>query len=98
MSAFRAIVMPVVREYGPEVILVSCGFDSAEGDPIGALGLTKCGYAFMTSSLASLGKPLSLVLEGGYCPSALEWATQAIVRTLAQDSNQFSFPPHTPAE
>ncbi len=41
------IVLPVLREYGPDIILISCGFDSAEGDTIGGLKITRKGYHFM---------------------------------------------------
>ena len=34
MSAFYQIIMPIAIEYQPELIIVSSGFDSGEGDPI----------------------------------------------------------------
>lgn len=47
-ACFREIVIPVLKLYDPELILVSCGFDSGKGDPIGQLQLTEIGYSFMT--------------------------------------------------
>ena len=85
VDAFRRVVMPVLREYEPEMILVSCGFDSAEGDPIGKLKLTKAGYTHMTEELMSLGKPILLILEGGYNLEVLKWASEAVVRALAKE-------------
>lgn len=32
--------MPVLTQFNPEMIFVSCGFDSADGDQIGGLKLT----------------------------------------------------------
>lgn len=59
-------MIPVLSEYGPDYILVSCGFDSALGDPFGNLALTQAGYTLMTEMLLGLGKNILLVLEGGY--------------------------------
>ena len=33
MAAFRTIVMPIARDYNPDIILVSAGFDAAAGHP-----------------------------------------------------------------
>jgi acetoin utilization deacetylase AcuC-like enzyme len=80
--AFRKIVMPVLREYEPELVLVSCGFDSGWGDSIGNLKVSQYGYMFMTRQLMSLKKPIGVVLEGGYNLDVLKWGSKAVVRTL----------------
>jgi len=41
--------MPVLEQYNPELILVSCGFDSADGDPYGDLKVGPEGYTYMLS-------------------------------------------------
>ena len=33
MLAFENIILPVAKEYNPQLILVSAGFDAAKGDP-----------------------------------------------------------------
>ena len=35
LFACEELLFPIIREYEPELILVSCGFDSAKGDPKG---------------------------------------------------------------
>ena len=66
MAAFDRLIMPIAREYGPDMVMVSAGFDAAEGDPLGGMALTPTGYAQMTASLASLaGGKLVVALEGG---------------------------------
>jgi histone deacetylase 6 len=37
MTVWNYLVMPVAYEFDPELIIVSAGFDAAEGDPIGEL-------------------------------------------------------------
>lgn len=54
--------MPVLTEFEPEMILISCGFDSAFGDPIGSLYISKAGYTMMLQQLMSLKKKTLLVL------------------------------------
>ena len=43
-------------QFGPELVLVSCGFDAAEGDPLGGYSVTPAGYAHMTHLLMSLAQ------------------------------------------
>ena len=61
---------------------MSCGFDSAEGDPIGGLLLTFSAYEYMLSSLLNLKKKIGIVLEGGYSLEVLQWGSESIVKIL----------------
>ncbi|XP_043103725.1 histone deacetylase 6 isoform X2 [Puntigrus tetrazona] len=67
LAAFHHIVMPIAREFAPELVLVSAGFDAARGDPLGGYQVTPEGYAHLTHQLMSLAAGRVLViLEGGY--------------------------------
>ena len=44
----------MAREFAPDLILVSAGFDAAAGDPLGGCNVTPFGYAAMTRALLSL--------------------------------------------
>lgn len=57
--------MPVAYEFNPDLIVVSAGFDAADGDPIGQCRVTPEGFAHMTAMLKPVA-PLVLLLEGGY--------------------------------
>jgi len=39
---------PIIREFKPDLIIISAGFDSAKGDPLGGISVTPVGYAWMT--------------------------------------------------
>jgi acetoin utilization deacetylase AcuC-like enzyme len=54
------------REFQPEFVLVSCGFDAYEKDPIGGLNLKPEDYRTMTDAVRGLGAPVVSALEGGY--------------------------------
>jgi acetoin utilization deacetylase AcuC-like enzyme len=60
----RAIDMVLDRTDGP--IVVSLGLDTYERDPIGDLRLTTDGYAVCGGLVASAGRPLVILQEGGY--------------------------------
>jgi len=67
LFAFEQLVMPIAREFQPQLVIVAAGFDAAMGDPLGECNITPAGFSHMTHKLSSLadGK-LMLVLEGGY--------------------------------
>lgn len=59
-------LLDAVVAFAPTTLVVSLGFDAAQVDPIGGLGVTSHGYAGVGRRLASLGLPTVLVQEGGY--------------------------------
>ena len=62
---------------------MSCGFDSADGDPYGDLKVTSEGYSYMMKELLKFDKPIGIVLEGGYDLKVLEWATEALLKAIS---------------
>ena len=60
--------MPILREFDPQLLLISAGFDAAEGDVQGKMRMTPQGFARMTSQLFSLPTTCApvVVFEGGY--------------------------------
>jgi len=70
-TIFNEIVVPVGREYKPQLIFVSAGFDIGRGDPLGAMEVTAPGFAYLTRVLVQLAEEvchgrLLVTLEGGY--------------------------------
>ncbi|XP_064398021.1 histone deacetylase 6-like [Halichondria panicea] len=83
LAAFHHIIMPIACEFGPELVLVSCGFDAAEGDPLGGYSVTPAGYAHMTHLLMSLAQgKLVFALEGGYNLASISKSTSQIISTI----------------
>ncbi|XP_063064829.1 histone deacetylase 6 isoform X2 [Engraulis encrasicolus] len=67
LAAFHHIVMPIAREFSPQLVLVSAGFDAARGDPLGGYQVTPEGYAHLTHQLMTLAAGrIVILLEGGY--------------------------------
>jgi len=71
LKAFRGAVRKAAKEFKPEFLLVSCGFDAYENDPIGGLNLKPEDYRSMTDVVCELGIPVVSALEGGYSLSGL---------------------------
>ena len=66
LSVFAAHVVPAVRAFAPDLVLVSAGFDSHEDDPLGELELTDDAFRELASGCAALAPRVAAVLEGGY--------------------------------
>lgn len=83
MAAFHKIIMPIAREYNPDLVVISAGFDAADGDELGGCYVTPGCYAHMTHQLMSLadGK-MAVCLEGGYNLKAISNSATAVARTL----------------
>jgi acetoin utilization deacetylase AcuC-like enzyme len=66
LAALDHGVAPALEAFGPDLVLVSAGFDAAAGDPLGGLEVTEAGFAALTARTAALCERLAFVLEGGY--------------------------------
>ena len=64
--AFETSVEPAVRAFGPDLVLVSAGFDAHERDPLAQMEVTEEGFRELAARCASLGPRVAAVLEGGY--------------------------------
>ena len=87
LGAFRKRLLPAALDFKPSLVLVSAGFDSRRGDPLGRFTLRDSDFAEMTSiameiASASAGGRLVSILEGGYNPSGLAKAASAHFEAL----------------
>ncbi|MEQ8710584.1 MAG: histone deacetylase family protein [Rhodospirillales bacterium] len=90
-ATFRAAmdntVLPAIRTFDPELILISAGFDAHEDDPLGGLNLVADDFGWATSELCRIageccdGRVVS-TLEGGYDLGALGECSAAHVAAL----------------
>lgn len=81
--AFQEIVMPIATEFDPDLVIISAGFDAAEGDLLGGCHVTPACYAHMTHMLMRIatGK-VAVCLEGGYNLRSIARSALAVTRTL----------------
>jgi acetoin utilization deacetylase AcuC-like enzyme len=74
IDAFRAAqgkALEAIARFGPELLVVSFGADTFEGDPISHLKLRTEDYALLAKDIAGCGWPTVVVMEGGYAVEAL---------------------------
>ena len=92
-DAFREVVtenwLPSLREFKPEMIFISAGFDAHYEDDMGNLGLLESDYAWVTEQLLQVAKETAegrivSMLEGGYVMSPLARSVAAHIKALAE--------------
>lgn len=82
-------LLPAMDTFRPELVILSAGFDSRAGDPLGSLLLTDEDFADLTRMMldlarASAGGRVVSVLEGGYNLSGLGSAVAAHVQPMIE--------------
>jgi acetoin utilization deacetylase AcuC-like enzyme len=81
------VVLPAAREFEPQLVLVSAGFDAHAADPLANCRLQTSSFAEMAMRVRDLALaaeiPLGVVLEGGYDTSVLAQCVCATLPALA---------------
>jgi len=86
-AAMEKEMLPALREFAPELLIISAGFDAHHLDPLGGLKFTDEDFHWITRELMKVadetaaGRIVS-VLEGGYSMEGLASGTAAHVRAL----------------
>jgi acetoin utilization deacetylase AcuC-like enzyme len=86
-EAMRSRVLPALRNFAPDIVLISAGFDAHEADPLANLRLKEEDFAWATTELCEIaetscrGRVVSM-LEGGYDLTALARSVAVHVKTL----------------
>lgn len=82
---YAEIAVPKVREFNPDLLMISAGFDAHERDPLGQLRMTTEGFGHVTKALVDVADEVCegrvvLVTEGGYDLRALSECLQTIIQ------------------
>ena len=88
LAAFDEIVLPALRQYRPEVIVVASGLDANIYDPLGRQMVTAAGFRTLTGRMLDVAADvadgrLALVHEGGYSASYVPFCGLAVIETLS---------------
>ena len=87
LSLVEHVVAPAAREYEPDMILISAGYDAHRDDPLGGLALETSSYGGLSARMRALGDelgaPVGAVLEGGYDLRALATSVAETMSALA---------------
>jgi acetoin utilization deacetylase AcuC-like enzyme len=97
LSLLEHVALPIVSSFGPDLILVSAGFDAHRDDPLADCTLDAASFgqiACQVRDLArELGVPLGAVLEGGYDLRALADSVVATIAALGGEGAAISAAP-----
>jgi acetoin utilization deacetylase AcuC-like enzyme len=86
-AAFETVILPRLREFKPDILIISAGFDAHTRDPLANLNLVEADYTWVTKKLMDVadasanGRVVSL-LEGGYDLQGLSRSVAAHVTAL----------------
>jgi len=88
LGAFREQLIPAAARFKPQLVMISAGFDSRAGDPLGRFTLTDQDFADLTDIVLEIahehaGGRVVSVLEGGYALDGLPPAVTSHLTRLA---------------
>ena len=86
-EAFESRILPALHDFGPDILIVSAGFDAHQADPLANLRLVEADYLWATEKLAAVarrhsGGRIVSMLEGGYDLNALARSVAVHVKAL----------------
>jgi acetoin utilization deacetylase AcuC-like enzyme len=86
-EAMESRILPALKNFGPDVVVISAGFDAHRDDPLANLQLVETDFAWATRALAEVaqrqaGGRLVSMLEGGYNLTGLARSVAVHVKEL----------------
>lgn len=86
-AVFDDVVLPVLRQFEPDLLMISAGFDAHANDPLGGLRLPSEAFTAMTHALRGVAEEcchgrVVAVTEGGYDLQALGECTSLVIDAL----------------
>jgi acetoin utilization deacetylase AcuC-like enzyme len=90
--AYNAIAFPVLRQFQPELILVSAGFDALDNDPLGGMRLTANQFARLTAAITEIAEEccdgrVAAISEGGYDLGGFASCLRTVIPVLAGEAS-----------
>ena len=81
---FELIIDPICRQFEPEFVLISAGFDAHIRDPLGGMQVTEEGFGVMARVLLRIARDLAqgrcaAILEGGYDLEGLQKSVLSVL-------------------
>jgi acetoin utilization deacetylase AcuC-like enzyme len=95
--AYTKVALPILKQFKPELILISAGFDAHMNDPLAGMRVTSPYFGHLTAAIAAVADEcckgrLVAVTEGGYDLAALAESLLASIRALEGDTKGFAAP------
>ena len=85
--ACEHLLFKIAREFSPDLILISCGFDGAIHDELGWSRLSPLMYYWMTAELCKICPKVVVMQEGGYNTDYLGQHASGVAKALLGQEN-----------
>jgi acetoin utilization deacetylase AcuC-like enzyme len=97
VAVMEQVVVPALERFGPELILVACGFDANVLDPLARMMVTSTAYRAMAGMLMDAASAICdgrivFAHEGGYSEVYVPFCGLAVIETLAGTKSAVSDP------
>ena len=97
-EAMGSVILPALDAFGPDLVIISAGFDAHHRDPLGSLQLSEEDFAWITLQLMEAaeihcGARIVSVLEGGYDLQGLAASAGIHVQALMRGNADFDDQP-----
>jgi acetoin utilization deacetylase AcuC-like enzyme len=94
---YERVAFPTLRQFNPDMILVSAGFDAHQRDPLAGMRLTTGQFGRLTASIVAIADELCdgrvvALTEGGYDLQALADSLETALRALDGETSLPDFP------
>ena len=94
---YTKVALPILKQFRPELILISAGFDAHMNDPLAGMRVTSSYFGHLTAAIAAVADEcckgrLVAVTEGGYDLAALAESLRASIHALEGDTKGFAAP------
>jgi len=87
LEAMERLVIPKLRQFKPELVIVACGFDAATNDPLARMMCSTTTFQMMTNMLmAETAGKLVAAHEGGYSELYVPFCGHAVIAQMAGSS------------
>ena len=91
LATMERIVIPQIKAFKPDVIVIACGFDAAANDPLGRMLATADTFQMMTRQVMELardlcGGKLMMAHEGGYSETYVPFCGHNVLQEMSGSS------------
>ena len=91
LGIYASVLEPIAREFAPDLMIVSAGFDTYYQDPLGGMRVTEEGFAGLTRLLTRIADDtcegrILFSLEGGYHLEGLARSVRGVLLALLEDT------------
>jgi acetoin utilization deacetylase AcuC-like enzyme len=93
LRGFDEVLVPILRQFHPQLILISSGFDAHFRDPLGGMRVTEAGFAALARRVKRLAAEccegrMVAALEGGYDLRALTDSGRMVIDEMGREADE----------